>query len=149
MKFTMFWGVKQHSWPMFWSTQCLHLQGHKGSDSWWAPCSSHRWEGSSPVTAVSPLMPTTSCQQTAPYVTMLSNRHTKTSLCIMVPLYGSMCDALVRHGVHHTIVWWIRATLEGRMAVATLTASSMRIVVSRLCSQVCCGCFCGTLLLRL
>lgn len=31
----------------------------------------------------------------------------------MMPSYGSMCDTLVRHGVDHTIVWWIRATLEG------------------------------------
>ena len=30
--------------------------------------------------------------------------------------YGSMCDAHVRHGV----VRWIRATLEGHIAVATL-----------------------------
>jgi len=44
---------------------------------------------------------------------------------------GSMSDTLVRHGVDHTIVWWIRATLEGHMAVATLNVPSMRIVVSR------------------
>ena len=24
--------------------------------------------------------------------------------------YDSMCDVLVRHGVDHIIVWWIRAT---------------------------------------
>jgi hypothetical protein len=61
--------------------------------------------------------------------------------------YGSMCDALVRHGVDHTIVWWTRATLEGRMAAASLNGSSMRIAVSRGCPQVCCGRFCGALLM--
>jgi hypothetical protein len=45
--------------------------------------------------------------------------------------YGSMCDALVRHGVDRTIVQWIRATTEGRMAEATLTVSSVRNVVPR------------------
>lgn len=34
-----------------------------------------KMEGSSPDTTVSPLMPTTSCQQTEPYLRMLSNRH--------------------------------------------------------------------------
>jgi hypothetical protein len=33
--------------------------------------------------------------------------------------YDSMCAALFKHGVIYTIVWWIRATLEGCMAVAT------------------------------
>ena len=62
--------------------------------------------------------------------------------------YGSMCAALVRYGVDHTIVWWIRATPEGRMAAAvTLDGSSMGIAVSRGCPQVCCGCLCGALLL--
>ena len=28
--------------------------------------------------------------------------------------FGSMCDALIRHGVGHTTVRWIRANLEGR-----------------------------------
>jgi hypothetical protein len=61
----------------------------------------------------------------------------------------SVETALVRHGVDHTIVLWIRATLEGRMAAVTLNVSSMRTTVSRGCPQVCCGCFCGALLLRL
>jgi hypothetical protein len=34
--------------------------------------------------------------------------------------YDTVCDALVRHAGEHTIVRWIRATLEGRVAVATL-----------------------------
>jgi hypothetical protein len=63
--------------------------------------------------------------------------------------YDSMCDALVRHGVDHTIVLWIRATLEGCMAAATLSGSSMRIAVSRGYQQVCCGRFCGALFLML
>jgi hypothetical protein len=61
--------------------------------------------------------------------------------------YDSMCDALVRHGVDHTTVQWIRATLEGCMAAETLSGSSMRIAVSRGCPQVCCSSFCGALLL--
>jgi hypothetical protein len=34
--------------------------------------------------------------------------------------YDTVCDALVRHGSDHTIVWWIGTTLVGRMAMATL-----------------------------
>jgi hypothetical protein len=34
--------------------------------------------------------------------------------------YDTMCDAIVRHGGDYTIVRWIRATLEGRVAVVTL-----------------------------
>jgi hypothetical protein len=34
--------------------------------------------------------------------------------------YDSMCTALTRHGVDPTIVRWIRGTLEGRLATATL-----------------------------
>jgi hypothetical protein len=33
---------------------------------------------------------------------------------------AAMCDALVRRGSEYTIVWWIRATLEGCVVVATL-----------------------------
>jgi hypothetical protein len=49
--------------------------------------------------------------------------------------YDIMCDALVRHGRDYTIVPWIRATLESRVAVATLTGLSMRLAISRGCSQ--------------
>jgi len=35
--------------------------------------------------------------------------------------YDSVCAALFKHVVAYTIVWWIRATLEGFMAVATLS----------------------------
>jgi len=49
--------------------------------------------------------------------------------------YDTMCDALVKHGSEYTIVWWIRATLEGRMAVVTLGASSTRLTISRGCPQ--------------
>ena len=34
--------------------------------------------------------------------------------------YDTMCDALVRHGSEYTIVRWIKATLEGCMAVEPL-----------------------------
>jgi hypothetical protein len=36
--------------------------------------------------------------------------------------YDTMCDVLVTHVSEYTIVRWIRATLEGREAVATLTS---------------------------
>jgi hypothetical protein len=49
--------------------------------------------------------------------------------------YDTMCDALVRHGSKYTIVWWIRATLEGRVAVATLNGFSVGLAISRGCPQ--------------
>jgi hypothetical protein len=49
--------------------------------------------------------------------------------------YDTMCDALVRHGSEHTIVRWIRATLEGRVAVAALGGTSMGLTISRGCPQ--------------
>jgi len=45
--------------------------------------------------------------------------------------YDTTCVALVRHGSEYTIVRWIRATLEGRVAVATLNGFSMRLAISR------------------
>jgi hypothetical protein len=45
--------------------------------------------------------------------------------------YDTMCDALVRHGIEYAIVRWIKATLEGRVAVATLNDISLRFVISR------------------
>ena len=45
--------------------------------------------------------------------------------------YDAMCDAIVRHG--SDVVRWIRATLEGRMAVATLNGSSVRLAISKGC----------------
>jgi hypothetical protein len=49
--------------------------------------------------------------------------------------YDTMCDALIRHGSDYTIVQWIRATLEGHVAVATLNGFSIRLVISRGCPQ--------------
>ena len=46
-----------------------------------------------------------------------------------------MCVALAKRGVNYTIVWWIRATLEGQLAAATLGGSSKSIAVSRGCPQ--------------
>jgi hypothetical protein len=37
--------------------------------------------------------------------------------------YDTTYDALVRHGSEYTIVRWIRTTLEGRVAVATLNGT--------------------------
>jgi hypothetical protein len=44
--------------------------------------------------------------------------------------YDSMRAALARHGVDHTIIRWIRATLEGRQATAILGETSVSIAVS-------------------
>jgi hypothetical protein len=54
--------------------------------------------------------------------------------------YDIMCDALVRHGSEYTIVRWIRATLEGRVVVATSKDISMRFAISRggALREVCC-----------
>jgi len=49
--------------------------------------------------------------------------------------YDSMCSALTRHGVDQTIVRWIRATLEGRLAMAALEDVSRSVAVSRGCPQ--------------
>jgi hypothetical protein len=44
--------------------------------------------------------------------------------------YDSMCMALARHGVDHTIICWIRATLEGRQATAILGETCVSTAVS-------------------
>jgi hypothetical protein len=49
--------------------------------------------------------------------------------------YDTMCDVLFRHGSEHTIVRWIRATLEGRVAVATLNETFIRVAISTGCPQ--------------
>ena len=49
--------------------------------------------------------------------------------------YDSMCAAVARHGVDHTIVRWIRATLKGWLATATLGGFSRSVMVSRGCPQ--------------
>ena len=49
--------------------------------------------------------------------------------------YDTMCDALNRHGSEYTIVRWIKVTLEGRVAVATLNEISLRFAISRGCPQ--------------
>jgi len=49
--------------------------------------------------------------------------------------YDSMCSALARHGVDQTIVRWIRATLEGRLATMPYGGVSRSVVVSRGCPQ--------------
>ena len=60
--------------------------------------------------------------------------------------YDTMCDALVRHGSEYkyTIVRWIRATVEDRVAVVTLGVcprGSRYPGASR--RGVCCHHFCG------
>jgi len=38
--------------------------------------------------------------------------------------YDTMCDVLVRHGSEYTIVRWVKTTLEGHVAFATLNEIS-------------------------
>ena len=45
--------------------------------------------------------------------------------------YDTMCDDLVRHGSEYTILRWTKATLEGRVAVATLNENTLRFAISR------------------
>jgi len=45
--------------------------------------------------------------------------------------YDTMCDGLVRQGSEYTIVRWIRATLEGCVAVTTLDGLSVGLTISR------------------
>jgi len=49
--------------------------------------------------------------------------------------YDSMCGVLIKHGVDYTIVQWITATLEDRLAAVTLGGSSRDIEISRVCPQ--------------
>jgi len=49
--------------------------------------------------------------------------------------YDSLCAALVRHGVDHTIVRWVKVTLEGQQATVTLGSLSRSVAVSRGCPQ--------------
>jgi hypothetical protein len=45
--------------------------------------------------------------------------------------YDSICIALVRHGVDHTIVQCINTTLEGCLTAAAPNGFSRRVAVSR------------------
>jgi hypothetical protein len=49
--------------------------------------------------------------------------------------YDTMCDALIKHGSEHTIVRWIRATLEGCVAVTAFGGSPVRVAITRGCPQ--------------
>jgi hypothetical protein len=49
--------------------------------------------------------------------------------------YDTMCDALVMHGCEHTTVRWIRATLEGCVAVVALNETWLGVAISRGCPQ--------------
>jgi hypothetical protein len=62
--------------------------------------------------------------------------------------YDSMCAALIKHGDDYTTVRWIRATLEGRLAAATLGGSSSSVGVLGVAHRevLCCSCY-GALLL--
>ena len=49
--------------------------------------------------------------------------------------YDTICDALVRHGSEYTIARWIRTTLAGRVAVATLNGFSVGLAISKGCPR--------------
>jgi hypothetical protein len=49
--------------------------------------------------------------------------------------YVTTCDALVRDDSDCTILWWIRATLEGCVVVATLNESYVRLAIYIGCPQ--------------
>jgi len=49
--------------------------------------------------------------------------------------YDTICNSLVRHGSEYTIVRWIRATLAGRVVVATLSGFSVGLAISKGCPQ--------------
>jgi hypothetical protein len=49
--------------------------------------------------------------------------------------YDSMCVALAKHGVDHTSIQWIRATLEGPLATATFGGFYRSVEVSRGCPK--------------
>jgi len=65
------------------------------------------------------------------------------ALCIFLDIEGAfnntsydfMCAALAEHGVQHTIVCWITATLKGQLTMATLGGLSRSVRVSRGCPQ--------------
>jgi hypothetical protein len=45
--------------------------------------------------------------------------------------FDSVCVALIGRGVSSTIVWWLKATLEGRQATAALNDTFIRVAVSK------------------
>jgi hypothetical protein len=49
--------------------------------------------------------------------------------------YDSTCAAMSEHGVHYTIIPWIRTTLEGQQATETLGGFFRSVKVSRDCPQ--------------
>jgi len=47
--------------------------------------------------------------------------------------FDSMYNALGRRGISSTTGWWIRAILEGQLAMVTINDSSMMVAVYRGC----------------
>lgn len=88
-RLTIFQVVKPCSWLMFWRTHYLHFQGHKESRLLVGSSLQMQMGMFITKTAVSPLMPATSCQQTAQSLSMLSHCHAKTILCIIMPSYST------------------------------------------------------------
>jgi hypothetical protein len=60
--------------------------------------------------------------------------------------FDAVCTALCDRGVDSITSRWIRATLEGRLATATLSGVSVRVAVARVARrEVCCHRSCGAL----
>jgi hypothetical protein len=49
--------------------------------------------------------------------------------------FDSTFNALVRRGISSTTVWWIRAILEGHLAMVAINDSSMKVAASRGCPK--------------
>jgi hypothetical protein len=49
--------------------------------------------------------------------------------------FDTLCNALVSQGTEYTIVRWIRATIDGRVAIGTLDGLSVWLTVSGGCPQ--------------
>ena len=82
-----------------------------------------------------PVSPNCVCVCVYACVCTHTHTHTHTEEVFNNTSYDSMFGALIKHGVDYTIVQWIRATLEGRLAAATLGGSSRNVEVSRECPQ--------------
>jgi hypothetical protein len=65
-------------------------------------------------------------QQAAAFGAFLDIKRAFNNTC-----YDTMCDVLVSHSTEYTIVCWIRATMDGRVAVATLDRLSVWLALSR------------------
>ena len=59
----------------------------------------------------------------------------ETAMGVLTTLLLTPCVMLVRHGFGHTIVRWIKATVEGCLAAVTFNDSFRRVVVPSVAKQ--------------